>query len=79
MPEYPPLSSRDVERILHKRGFKLSRQRGRHQQFVGYTKGRKRRVTVLSHQKDFAPGTIRSMIQQSGLTREEWYRTLRKK
>lgn len=36
------LSSEDVERILKKNNFKLSRQRGSHQQFVGYVKGKKK-------------------------------------
>lgn len=66
------LSSHDLKRILEKHGFVLSRQRGSHQQFVGFTKGKKRRVTVIANQRSFAPGTLRSMIRQSGLSKDEF-------
>ena len=66
------LSSRDIEKILKAHGFVLSRQRGSHQQFVGFIYGQKRRVTVIAHQKSFAPGTLKSMIRQSGLREEEF-------
>ncbi len=67
-----PLSSRDIEKILRKHGFVLSRQKGSHQQFVGFIHGKKRRVTVIANQKGFAPGTLKSMIRQSGLSEEEF-------
>ena len=66
------LSSKDVERILKKNNFTLSRRKGSHQQFVGYVKGKKRRVTVIVNQKHFAPRTLKSMILQSGLSQQEW-------
>lgn len=65
------LSSKNVERILKKNNFTLSRQKGSHQQFVGYVKGKKRRVT-----KNFAPRTLKSMILQSGLSEQEWLESI---
>ncbi len=66
------LSSEDVEKILKKNNFILSRQKGSHQQFVGYVKGKKKRVTVIADQRDFAPRTLRSIILQAGLSEQEW-------
>jgi len=66
------LSSEDVEKILKKNNFTLNRGRGSHQQFIGYVKGNKRRITVIANQKSFAPKTINSMILQSGLSEQEW-------
>ena len=66
------LSSRSIEKILKAHGFVLSRQKGSHQQFVGFIHGIKRRVTVIANQKSFAPGTLKSMIRQSGLSEEEF-------
>ena len=66
------LSSKDIKRILERHGFVLSRQRGSHQQFVGLVHGKKHRVTVIANQKSFAPGTLRSMIRQSGLSENEF-------
>lgn len=66
------ISSRDIEKILKAHGFVLSRQKGSHQQFVGFIRCKKRRVTVIANQKSFAPGTLKSMIRQSGLAEEEF-------
>jgi len=66
------LSSKDIEKILKAHGFILSRQKGSHQQFVGFVHGQKRRVTVIANQKSFASGTLKSMIRQSGLSQEEF-------
>ena len=66
------LSSKDIEKILKLHGFVLSRQKGSHQQFVGFVGGQKRRVTVIANQKSFAPGTLKSMIRQSGLSEGEF-------
>jgi predicted RNA binding protein YcfA (HicA-like mRNA interferase family) len=65
-------SSKDVEKFLKRKGFKFVRQKGSHKQYVGYVEGIKRRVTVIANQKYFAPKTIKSMIEQSGLNKEEW-------
>lgn len=66
------LTSREVEKVLTKMGFVKSRQRGSHIQFVGTIKGAKRRVTLIINQTHFAPKTMRSMIEQSGLKEEDW-------
>ena len=66
------LSSKDIEKVLQRHGFILSRQKGSHQQFVGFIHSKKRRVTVIANQKSFATGTLKSMIRQSGLPEEEF-------
>lgn len=66
------LSSKDVEGILRKRGFTFLRQKGSHRQYVGFVGGRKQQVTVITGQKRFALGTLKSMIDQSGLSEQEW-------
>jgi predicted RNA binding protein YcfA (HicA-like mRNA interferase family) len=71
------LASREVERILQHHGFALKRISGSHQQFVGFVRGRRRKVTVIKNQKRFAPKTLASMIRQSGLTEQEWLQALK--
>lgn len=71
-PKLLSLTSNEVERILKRSGFYLSRIKGSHQQFVGHVRDQKRRVTVISNQKQFTPKTLASMISQSGLTEDEW-------
>ena len=66
------LSSNEVTKILKKMGFTISRQKGSHIQFAGIIKNVKRRVTLISKQSHFAPKTMKSMIEQSGLSEKDW-------
>ena len=50
----------------------LDRTKGSHQQFVGFVRGKKRRVTVVTRQDRFPPRILASMIRQSGLSEQEW-------
>ncbi|MFQ6055767.1 MAG: type II toxin-antitoxin system HicA family toxin [Methanosarcinales archaeon] len=77
MSAYPKLSSKDVEKILRKNGFEFVSQKGSHRHFKGIVKGRKRRVTVLANRKSFHPKTLKSMIRQSGLTEEEFFKDIK--
>jgi len=49
------LKSTEVQRILKRNGFKLTRTKGSHQQFQGVIEGRRKRVTVIANQKRFNP------------------------
>lgn len=66
----PPksLKPREIIRKLEKAGFQLTRQKGSHARYVRGTRG----VTVPIHPGDVPLPVIRSIIQQAGLTPEEW-------
>ena len=66
------LNSTEVQRILKRNGFKLTRTKAVINSFKEYFKGRKKRVTVIANQKRFNPKTITSMIRQSGLSEDDW-------
>lgn len=68
MPKFPPLKPKDMMRILGRAGFVLIRTKGSHSIFV---KG-PHRVTVAYHTKEMRRKTIRSIIDQSGLSAEEF-------
>jgi len=74
---YPPLDRKQMERILKNLGFHLKGQKGTsHAQWEGYTKGQRRIVTVdhlKSKKEKYGPRLLGNMIQQSGLTRKEFY------
>lgn len=81
MPKYPPLSYRDTLRILQNLNFTPAPARGTsHQTWLGQTKGQHRAVTLAFHGKstEFKRGTLSSIIRQSGLTKEEFYRRRKK-
>jgi len=64
---------RNFIRILLAHGFVLDRQRGTsHRVYKGRVGGRTRLVVVAYHREgdDIKPGTLASMIRQSGLDRK---------
>lgn len=60
---------RDFIRILEDHGFERARQRGSHQTYKGRVAGQTHVVVVAFHREsdDIRPGTLSSMIRQSGL------------
>jgi predicted RNA binding protein YcfA (HicA-like mRNA interferase family) len=73
--KHPPLTPQEVVAILKDRGFTVDNQVGSHAQYVGYFKGVKRRVTVDVGEADFGDTLMKSMIRQSGMSREDFYCT----
>ena len=62
------LKPKAVIRVLGKAGFYFVRQKGSHRL---YKKGNLR-VTVPYHNKDLALGTMKHIIEQSGMTTDEF-------
>lgn len=63
------MNFRDFVRVLEAAGFHLVRQSGSHRTYEGHVDGVRRVVTVACHREsdDIRPGTLASMIRQSGL------------
>ena len=73
MSKFPALTPRKVIKVLEKAGFVFKRQKGSHRL---YAKGR-RQVTIPYHHKDLKTPTVNSIIEQSGLTKEEFLASYR--
>jgi predicted RNA binding protein YcfA (HicA-like mRNA interferase family) len=60
---------RELIGILESQGFVLERRRGSHRIYKGRVGGKARLVVVAGHREsdDIKPGTLRSIIRQSGL------------
>jgi predicted RNA binding protein YcfA (HicA-like mRNA interferase family) len=71
--KYPPLTPKEVIAILRARGFVYDHSRGSHEYYSGILKGKRRFVTVDVSYREFSIQRIKDMIDQSGLTREEFY------
>ncbi len=65
----PALTARDVIRALERGGFFLHHARGGHR-FYRHESNVHLRVTVSYHSGDLRRATLRSIIEQSGLTEE---------
>ncbi|HFC96997.1 MAG TPA: type II toxin-antitoxin system HicA family toxin [Thermosulfurimonas dismutans] len=73
MPKLSPLSAKEVCKILEKHGFKRIRKTGSH--IVMQKKVGEKTVTVIvPDHKEIKKGTLRSIIRQSKLPREEFER-----
>ena len=58
---------RQIIKVLEEKGFKFIRQKGSHRLY----KKDELRVTVPYHNKDLKPGTLQSILRQSGIKKEE--------
>lgn len=68
MSKLPALKPKRVIRALERSGFYLHHVRGSHYFF----RKAERNVVIPYHTKDLKPGTLRAIIDQSGLTVDEF-------
>jgi predicted RNA binding protein YcfA (HicA-like mRNA interferase family) len=69
MPKLPVLTSREVIRILEKRGFILDRVKGSHHIYLH--PDTKQRAVVPVHRRDLPQGTLFAILKQAGIDRDE--------
>lgn len=63
----------DVIRFLKEKGLRHSYTNGSHYYYIGSIRGQVRQVTVPFHgAKSINPKTLKSIITQSGIPKEEW-------
>jgi predicted RNA binding protein YcfA (HicA-like mRNA interferase family) len=74
MTALPALKPRVVLNALRRNGFEIVRIRGSHHQLLNPSS--KRRVTVPFHTRDLSRATLRSIIQQAGMSEEEFLKLL---
>lgn len=74
MPKLPTISGREVVKALGQLRYEVDHQTGSHiilrQRVEPY-----RRLTVPAH-KELAKGTLRAIIREAGLTRDEFFKLL---
>lgn len=58
---------RQIIKVLEERGFEFIRQKGSHRLY----RKDDLRVTIPYHNKDLKPGTLQSILRQSGIKKEE--------
>ena len=72
MSKLPACTAKKVIRVLEKAGFSFVRQKGSHRIFIKGTIG----VTVPYHPGDLRKSTLHQIVQQAGLTLEEFLELL---
>jgi predicted RNA binding protein YcfA (HicA-like mRNA interferase family) len=74
MSRLPALKPRQVVSALERAGFTVVRVAGSHYQM--FNEQTRRHTTVPHHNRDLPRGTVAAIIQQAGLTREEFLKFL---
>ncbi len=69
MPKLPALTPRKVIKVLKRKGFLLDRAKGSHHIYLHPET--KRRAVVPVHRSDLPTGTLLSILQQAGISRDE--------
>ena len=71
MSKLPVVPGRDCVRIAEKLGFEFDRQKGSHAVYIRSSD--KRRIVIPIHKgRDLKPGTLRGLIDDMGLSVEEF-------
>jgi len=74
MTRVPSLKPRQVVAALERSGFAVIRIAGSHYQL--FNEVTRRHTTVPHHNRDLPRGTVAAIIQQAGLTRDDFLRLL---
>ena len=79
MPKLPIVSSNEIIRILRKAGFQNAPRRGKgsHLAFVKADKD-KIRLVIVPDRNEIPRGTLLAILEQAGLTKEEFVELLKK-
>ena len=72
--DLPVMKPREVVAALQKAGFELRRQTGSH--IIMYKPGIRHAISIPQHPKDLPKGTLRAIIREAGLTRDEFLKLL---
>ena len=75
MPKLPLVSGRDLVKVFAKLGYESDHQTGSHI-ILRHKNLPHRRLTIPNH-KEIAKGTLRAIIRQAGLSREEFFNILK--
>ena len=71
--KFPPLTRSEIIEILRARGFMFIRRKSTHLHYEGTTHKKKRLATVDDGIDEYSDDLLKSIIGQSGLSREEFY------
>ncbi|RKX28278.1 MAG: type II toxin-antitoxin system HicA family toxin [Verrucomicrobia bacterium] len=70
-PKLPSLSSRQLTAALRKAGFRDAPRRGKGSHIALFRPGETPRLVVVPLRKTLPTGTVRGIIRQAGISREE--------
>jgi mRNA interferase HicA len=69
MSNRPSLTSKELIKVLRRKGFTLERVKGSHQLWINTNSGK--RATIPMHNKDLPIGTFMAILRQAGIEKDE--------
>ncbi|MCA8993476.1 MAG: type II toxin-antitoxin system HicA family toxin [Planctomycetaceae bacterium] len=72
----PPVSSRDVIRVLQRYGFRLIKGRGKGSHVFMYRDDPPTGITI-PERRELASGTLRNILRQAGISQQEFLELLK--
>ncbi|MGZ5052335.1 MAG: type II toxin-antitoxin system HicA family toxin [Methylobacter sp.] len=75
--EYPPITCKELKAILAYLGFSFDTQKGSHEHWILIKDKRKYKVTVDCPKAPFSQTLIKSMAEQAGVKKKDFYRILK--
>ena len=69
MSKSPAFTSKELIKLLERKGFVFDRSKGSHQ--IYYQKEKKLRVVIPMHNKDLPTGTLHAILKQAGIDKNE--------
>jgi len=70
MSKLPAVRPGDIARVARRIGFVLDRQKGSHA--IYFRERDRARVVIPMHSRDLKPGTLHGLIEDLGITRDEF-------
>lgn len=71
--EYPPITCKELKAILTCLGFAFNTQKGSHEHWVLIKNNKKYKVTVDCPKAPFSQTLIKSMAEQAGVKKKDFY------
>ena len=68
--KYPVLKPQEIIKVLETFGFEYKSQRGSHVKYIKVEKDKPTRIVIIPMHNEVAKGTLKSIIEQSGLNLE---------
>ncbi len=69
----PSITPKNLLKFLKSKGFYISRQSGSHM-ILHHNLDNTKRVALPIHNKDLKPGTLSSILKQSGINKKELFK-----
>ena len=74
--KYPILTPQEIIRVLQTFGFVNKTQKGSHAKYIKTEKGKPTRTVIIPMHNEVAKGTLKSILEQAGLTLDEFIKKL---